>query len=73
MTHTFIYRCPTCNTRMTIETELESKYIHQVPPCPCGKARMNKEADYIHNVYTEGSPVPENMMDPDLGGWLSKK
>lgn len=25
---------------MTIETDLDSKYIHQVPPCPCGKSRM---------------------------------
>lgn len=28
---------------MTIETELEDNNIHQVPPCPCGKSRMNKD------------------------------
>lgn len=43
MTHTYIFRCGTCNTRMTIETELDNKYIHQVPPCPCGKSRMEKD------------------------------
>lgn len=25
---------------MTIETDLDPKYIHQAPMCPCGKKRM---------------------------------
>ncbi len=36
----YMFKCPTCKTLMSIETELDEKYIHQVPPCPCGKSRM---------------------------------
>ena len=36
----YLFRCKDCGTIMTIETELEDRYVHQVPPCPCGKARM---------------------------------
>lgn len=36
-----MFKCPTCNTVISIETELEEKYIHKVPPCPCGKSRMD--------------------------------
>jgi hypothetical protein len=36
----YLFRCKTCSTVMSIETELEDKYIHLVPPCPCGKSRM---------------------------------
>jgi uncharacterized Zn finger protein len=36
----YLFRCKTCGTVMSIETELEDKYIHLVPPCPCGKSRM---------------------------------
>lgn len=42
---TYFFKCPTCKTTMTIETELEDKYIHQVPPCPCNISRMNLEGD----------------------------
>ena len=27
---------------MYIETELDDKNIHPVPPCPCGISRMDK-------------------------------
>jgi hypothetical protein len=36
----YLFRCKTCDTVMSIETELEDRYIHKVPPCPCGKSRM---------------------------------
>lgn len=35
-----MFKCTTCGTFMSIETELDEKYIHKVPPCPCGKSRM---------------------------------
>lgn len=38
----YLFKCHTCNTIMFIETELDDSQIHQVPPCPCGKSRMNK-------------------------------
>lgn len=37
----YLFRCKTCNTIMCIETELEDSKIHLVPPCPCGKSRMD--------------------------------
>lgn len=36
----YLFKCKTCNTIMSIETDLEEKNIHRVPPCPCGKSRM---------------------------------
>ena len=35
-----MFRCMTCKTMLTLETELEDKYIHMAPPCPCGRSRM---------------------------------
>lgn len=26
----------------------------------------------VHNVYPEGLPIPEHMMDPNVGGWNKK-
>ncbi len=37
----YMFKCPTCNTIMSIETELDERHIHKVPPCPCGYSRMN--------------------------------
>jgi transcription elongation factor Elf1 len=36
-----MFKCPACNTIMSIETDLEDSKIHMVPPCPCGKSRMD--------------------------------
>jgi hypothetical protein len=36
----FMYKCQTCSTIMSIETDLDPKYIHMAPPCICGKSRM---------------------------------
>lgn len=36
----YMWKCPTCKTLLTIETELPEKEIHRVPPCPCGNSRM---------------------------------
>jgi len=36
----YMFKCPTCNTILTIETELPENKIHRIPPCPCGKSRM---------------------------------
>jgi hypothetical protein len=36
----YMFKCPSCFTIMTIETDLSHKYIHGVPPCFCGKSRM---------------------------------
>ena len=27
-------------------------------------------ANVIHNIYPEGLPVPEHMMNPNIGGWI---
>jgi len=27
------------------------------------------KANVIHNIYPDGLPVPEHMMDPNIGGW----
>lgn len=40
----YLYRCVQCNTTMTVETELEDDKIHRVPPCVCGKARMDLQS-----------------------------
>ena len=37
----YMFKCPTCRTVMSIETDLDEKYIHMAPPCPCGKSRMD--------------------------------
>ncbi len=36
----YMFKCPTCKTIMTIETNLPDREIHRVPPCPCGYSRM---------------------------------
>jgi hypothetical protein len=37
----YLFKCSTCDTVMSIETGLQEKMIHQAPPCPCGKSRMD--------------------------------
>lgn len=41
----YMFKCPTCKTTLSIETELPEDQIHKVPPCPCGKSRMNLVSD----------------------------
>jgi len=49
-----MFKCPLCNTVMSIETELPEDKIHKVPPCPCGKSRMdNMQSD----AYKYGRPT----------------
>ncbi len=42
----YLFKCMTCSTIMIIETDLEEKYIHKGPPCPCGKSRMLDMSSY---------------------------
>jgi hypothetical protein len=42
----YMFKCPTCRTVMSIETELPVEKIHQVPPCPCGISRMVNMSSY---------------------------
>jgi transcription elongation factor Elf1 len=42
----YAFECPTCNTILTIDTLLDKKDIHSVPPCPCGTSRMNSIENY---------------------------
>jgi hypothetical protein len=61
-------RCHYCGKK-TIGINCEAHRIlfvcqdHYVPDNP----------NVVHRVYAEGMTVPENMMDPNIGGWLSKK
>lgn len=50
----YLFKCPTCKTIMTIETELSEDKIHRVPPCPCGYSRMN---DMQSDLYKYGMPT----------------
>ncbi len=42
----YMFKCTTCNTVMSIETELDEKHIHKAPQCPCGKSRMLDMSSY---------------------------
>lgn len=42
----FMYKCQTCSTIMSIETDIDPERIHNAPPCPCGKSRMLGMASY---------------------------
>jgi hypothetical protein len=46
---------------MTIETDLEDKYIHQVPPCPCGRSRMLNMAtpEYAYGIEKQFKVIHE--------------
>ncbi len=63
-----VSRCHYCGKK-TIGINCEAHKIlfvcqdHYVPDNP----------NVVHRVYPEGMTVPENMMDPNIGGWLSKK
>ena len=49
----YMFKCRTCNTLMSIETDLTQDKIHMAPPCPCGKARMLSLNSY---EYAYGQP-----------------
>jgi len=50
----YLFKCPTCSTVMSIESDLDEKMIHKVPPCPCGKSRM----DYMQSdAYKYGNRI----------------
>lgn len=37
----WIFKCSDCETILTIETKLNDEMVHKVPPCICGKRRMD--------------------------------
>lgn len=41
-----MFKCQTCKTLLSIETELNEDKIHMSPPCPCGKSRMLSLSSY---------------------------
>ena len=41
-----MFKCRSCGTIMSIETDLPKDQIHQAPPCPCGKTRMLNMSSY---------------------------
>lgn len=49
----WMFKCKTCSTIMTIETDLSDDKIHKVPPCPCGKSRMTDMASrqYAYGLW----------------------
>ena len=55
--------CGTCSTKMYIETDLDDKMIHQVPPCPCGLSRMDQEKEYT--LVKETNLGIEEVENPD--------
>ena len=57
----YLFRCKECQTIMTIETDLEDKYIHQVPPCPCGRSRMLNMAtpEYAYGIEKQFKVIHE--------------
>lgn len=61
----YMFRCQSCSTIMIIETELDSKHIHRVPPCPCGKSRM---VDMSSAEYAYGKVINERQSSdlPDV-------
>ena len=40
MKNKFMFKCPKCQSLMTIETDIDQDKIHRYPPCPCGYDRM---------------------------------
>jgi len=50
----YMFKCAKCETIMSIETNLSDEHIHKVPPCPCGKSRM----DYMQSdLYKYGHRI----------------
>ena len=47
----YTFKCHTCQTTLSIETDLPDDQIHKVPPCPCGKSRMTR---IISKEYSYG-------------------
>lgn len=67
----YMFKCPKCNTVMSIETELPDRQIHKVPPCPCGFSRM---VDMSSDAYKYGLPLePEWKGKASLGKYLASK
>ena len=50
--HKYLFKCPSCETIMIIESGIEESYIHKSPLCPCGKSQM---LDMSSNEYAYGS------------------
>lgn len=57
----YMYKCQTCKTLMSLETEIDPERINMSPPCICGKARMLSLTSY---EYTYG-----NLQHPQRNNW----
>lgn len=42
----FMYKCKTCSTLMSIETEIDPERINMSPACVCGKDLMLSLSSY---------------------------
>ena len=58
-----MFKCPECQTVLTIETELPDELIHQVPPCPCGKSRMDNMKSYKYAYGRMELPQKRNSWE----------
>lgn len=59
----YMFKCRTCNTLMSIETDLEDRHIHKSPPCPCGKSRMLSMSSYEYAYGDLEYPQKRNGWD----------
>ena len=59
----YMFKCQACKTLMSIETDLEEKYIHMAPPCPCGKNRMLSLSSYEYAYGDLGYPKNKTGWD----------
>ena len=49
----YMYKCKSCKSIMTIETDIPADKIHDYPPCICGKSRMISlnSPEYAYNQW----------------------
>ena len=59
----YLFKCKTCATVMSIETELQEDKIHLAPPCPCGKSRMLYMSSYEYAYGNMQLPQKRNSWE----------
>ena len=59
------FKCSFCQTKMTIETTIDDRNIHKVPPCPCGNSRMILQEDKEYKFIKETNLGLEEIENPD--------
>lgn len=59
----YMFKCLTCSTIMSIETELDPQQIHTAPPCPCGKSRFTNMSSYEYAYGNLEHPQKRNNWD----------